>query len=181
MILFYNNIFKALNQTKNKMISEKDSALTSILPANSKNQASSAVDDNIAAIDKQINDVAIKMQKSVNRKYDAIDWNQDFKKPVLKNLVNNLKSSLTNSDTGIGQGFNKTTMPQTGAFLKNIESFTKKVSNRKLTKITMGMLEAERKSLNKIMNNTRDATDLAALSVMKKRFDFFMIQLLKKL
>jgi len=72
-------------------------------------------------------------------------------------------------------------MPQTGAFLKNIESFTKKVSNRKLTKITMGMLEAERKSLNKIMNNTRDATDLAALSVMKKRFDSFMIQLLKKL
>lgn len=165
--------FKALNEIKNKMISEKNSALTSILPANTKNQASSAVDDNIAAIDKQINDVAIKMQKSVNRKYDAIDWNQDFKKPVVKNLVNNLKSSLTNSETGIGQGFNKTTMPQTAAFLKNMELFTKKISNKKLTKITMGMLEAERKSLNKIMSNTRDATDLAALSVMKKRFDFF--------
>ena len=64
-------------------------------------------------------------------------------------------------------------MPQTAAFLKNMGSFTKKISNRKLTKITMGMLEAERKSLNKIMSNTRDATDLAALSVMKKRFDFF--------
>ena len=76
--------FKALNETKNKMISEKNSALTSILPANTKNQASSAVDDNIAAIDKQINEVAIKMQKSVNRKYDAIDWNQDFKKTCRK-------------------------------------------------------------------------------------------------
>jgi hypothetical protein len=165
--------FKALNEIKNKMITEKNSALSSAFPPNTKNLAANAVDDNIAALDKQINDVAIKMQKSVNRKYDAIDWNQDFKKPVVKNLVKNFKDALTNSDSGIGQGFNKTTMPNTAAFLKNMELFSKKLNNKKLTKITMGALESERKSLNKIMSNTRDATDLAALSVMKKRFDFF--------
>ncbi len=165
--------FKALNEIKNKMITEKNSALSSAFPPNTKNLAANAVDDNIAALDKQINDVAIKMQKSVNRKYDAINWNEEFKKPVVKNLVKNFKDSLTNSDSGIGQGFNKTTMPNTAAFLKNMELFSKKLSNKKLTKITMGALESERKSLNKIMSNTRDATDLAALSVMKKRFDFF--------
>ena len=165
--------FKALTAMRNKMLSDKDSAIKGQIIGEQKNIATSNIDDSIAKLDTMINQTAKKMQASVNAKYDAVGFNLSFKKPQVNGLVSKLKASLVSSESGIGQAFNKTTMPNTAAFLKNMESFTKKLNNKNLTKITYGMLETERKNLNRIMSTTRDATDLAALSVMKKRFDVF--------
>jgi len=165
--------FKALTKMRDKMLSDKNSAIKTQVIGENKSVAVSNIDDNIAQLDTQINNVAEKMQKSVNAKYDAVNMKLSFKKPQVNGLISNFKASLVSSESGIGQAFNKNTMPQTAAFLKNMETFTKKINNKNLSKITFGMLEGERKNLNRIMSTTREPTDLAALSVIKKRFDAF--------
>ena len=165
--------FKALTKMRDKMLSDKNSAIKTQTIGDNKSIATSNIDDNIAQLDTQINNVAEKMQKSVNAKYDAVNMKLSFKKPQVNGLIRNFKASLVSSESGIGQAFNKNTMPQTAAFLKNMETFTKKINNKNLSKITFGMLEGERKNLNRIMSTTREPTDLAALSVIKKRFDAF--------
>jgi len=165
--------FKALTKMRDKMLSDKNSAIKTQAIGDNKSIATNNIDDNISQLEMQINNVSEKMRKSVDAKYDAVDMKLSFKKPQVNGLINNLKASLVSSESGIGQAFNKNTMPQTSAFLKNIQTFTKKINNKNLNKITFGMLEAERKNLNRIMGTTKEPTDLAALSVMKKRFDVF--------
>ena len=48
-----------------------------------------------------------------------------------------------------------------------------KLENKNLSKITMGQLETQRKNIVKMLKNTPNSVDKAALNVILKRFDVF--------
>jgi len=165
--------FKYLTQYRDSLLKNKD-GLTQA-PPGTQNAATQGIDENLSVVKQLILDAEEKMAKRVADKYSAVDSNAklSFKKPVLKNFTYHINKALLDSDNGIGQALDKGLMPQSFVAVKNLNKFMLKLENKNLSKITFGQLEAQRKNLVKMLKNTGDGVDKAALNVILKRFDVF--------
>jgi len=165
--------FKYLTKYRDSLLKQKD-GLTQA-PPNTKNAATQGIDENLLVVKQLIIDAEEKMAKSVAAKYSAVDSSAKltFKKPILKNFTYHINKALLDSDNGIGQALDKGLMPQSFIAVKNLNKFMLKLENKNLSKITFGQLETQRKNLVKMLKNTGDGVDKAALNVILKRFDVF--------
>jgi len=159
--------FDYLTKFRNNLIKNKNSQQTTTLPGQK-----TPVEDTIENITNQITSIKNKMDDNVDKMYNAIDWNGKIKAPVVKNLTRNIKLMISGAD-GMGQPINKITMPNATAALNNINNFAKTIENLNISKIALISLENQRRSLNSIINTTRDATDKKALMLIKNEFDTF--------
>nr|BAR28612.1 hypothetical protein [uncultured Mediterranean phage uvMED] len=159
--------FDYLTKFRNNLIKNKNSQQTTTLPGQK-----TPVEDTIENITNQITSIKNKMDDNVDKMYNAIDWNGKIKAPVVKNLTRNIKLMISGAD-GMGQPINKITMPNATAALNNINNFAKTIENSNISKIALISLENQRRSLNSIINTTRDATDKKALMLIKNEFDTF--------
>ena len=159
--------FNYLTKFRNNLIKNKNSQQTTTLPGQK-----TPVEDTIDNITNQITSIKNKMDDNVDKMYNAIDWNGKIKAPVVKNLTSNIKLMISGAD-GMGQPINKITMPNATAALNNINNFAKTIENSNISKISLITLENQRRSLNSIINTTRDATDKKALMLIKNEFDTF--------
>lgn len=159
--------FNYLTKFRNNLIKNKNSQQTTTLPGQK-----TPVEDTIDNITNQITSIKNKMDDNVDKMYNAIDWNGKIKAPVVKNLTSNIKLMISGAD-GMGQPINKITMPNATAALNNINNFAKTIENSNISKISLIALENQRRSLNSIINTTRDATDKKALMLIKNEFDTF--------
>ena len=159
--------FNYLTKFRNNLIKNKNSQQTTTLPGQR-----TPVEDTIDNITNQITSIKNKMDDNVDKMYNAIDWNGKIKAPVVKNLTRNIKLMISGAD-GMGQPINKITMPNATAALNNINNFAKTIENSNISKIALITLENQRRSLNSIINTTRDATDKKALMLIKNEFDTF--------
>ena len=159
--------FDYLTKFRNNLIKNKNSQQTTTLPGQK-----TPVEDTIENITNQITSIKNKMDDNVDKMYNAIDWNGKIKAPVVKNLTRNIKLMISGAD-GLGQPINKITMPNATAALNNINNFAKTIENSNISKIALISLENQRRSLNSIINTTRDATDKKALMLIKNEFDTF--------
>ena len=159
--------FNYLTKFRNNLIKNKNSQQTTTLPGQR-----TPVEDTIDNITNQITSIKNKMDDNVDKMYNAIDWNGKIKAPVVKNLTRNIKLMISGAD-GLGQPINKITMPNATAALNNINNFAKTIENSNISKISLITLENQRRSLNSIINTTRDATDKKALMLIKNEFDTF--------
>jgi len=162
-----NQTFDYLTKFRNNLIKNKNTQQTTTLPGQK-----TPVEDTIDNITNQITSIKNKMDENVDKMYNAIDWNGKIKAPVVKNLTSNIKLMISGAD-GMGQPINKITMPNASAALNNINKFAKTIENSNISKISLIALENQRRSLNSILNTTRDATDKKALMLIKNEFDTF--------
>ena len=162
-----NQTFDYLTKFRNNLIKNKNSQPTTTMPGQK-----TPVEDTIDNITNQITSIKNKMDDNVDKMYNAIDWNGKIKAPVVKNLTKNIKLMISGAD-GLGQPINKITMPNATAALNNINNFAKTIENSNISKISLITLENQRRSLNSIINTTRDATDKKALMLIKNEFDLF--------
>tara|TARA_R100000908_G_scaffold63312_1_gene44119 strand:- start:1414 stop:3870 length:2457 start_codon:yes stop_codon:yes gene_type:complete len=162
-----NQTFDYLTKFRNNLIKNKKTQQTTTLPGQK-----TPVEDTIDNITNQITSIKNKMDENVDKMYNAIDWNGKIKAPVVKNLTSNIKLMISGAD-GLGQPINKITMPNATAALNNINKFAKTIENSNISKISLIALENQRRSLNSIINTTRDATDKKALMLIKNEFDTF--------
>ena len=163
--------FKYLTEYRDKLLKNKQSLDSA--PPNTKQIATTQIDENIQAVTESLKATEAKMFASVEAKYAAIDYKNTFKKPVVTNIMRHFNNAIISPTNGVGQALNKTTMPNTYAAMSQLNGFFKKLENKNLNKITFGMLENNRQMINKIMQTTKDPLDLKALMIVKKRFDKF--------
>jgi len=165
--------FKYLTQYRDSLLKNKEGITQA--PPGTQNAATKGIDENLSVVKQLILDAEEKMAKSVAAKYNAVDSSAklSFKKPILKNFTYHINKALLDSDNGIGQALDKGLMPQSFVAVKNLNKFMLKLENKNLSKITFGQLEAQRKNLVKMLKNTGDGVDKAALNVILKRFDVF--------
>ncbi len=165
--------YKYLTSYRDGLLKQKN-GLTQV-PPQTKNAATQNIDENLLVVKQLILDAEDKMAKKVAAKYSAVDANArlSFKKPILKNFTYHINKALLDADNGIGQALDKGLMPQSFVAVKNLNKFMLKLENKNLSKITMGQLETQRKNLVKMLKNTPNSVDKAALNVILKRFDVF--------
>jgi len=165
--------YKYLTQYRDSLLKNKD-GLTQA-PPGTQNAATQGIDENLSVVKQLILDAQDKMAKQVAAKYNGVklDTKLNFKKSVLKNFTYHINKAFLDVDNGIGQALDKTLMPQSFVAVKRLDKFMSLLNNKNLTKITMGMLETERKALVIMGKNTAPGVDKAAFSVLMKRFDVF--------
>ncbi len=173
-------VFEYLGKYRSKLLNQKNSV--DQIPPNMKNEVGKNVDENIKQVEQLIKETEEKMYNSVQAKYSAVDKNAklSFKKPVLKNFTYHINKALLDADDGIGQVLNKELMPQSSVVMKSLNKFMSSLENKNLSKITVGMLETERKKIVKMMSNMPNGVDKSALMVIKKRFDVFYDDAIEK-
>jgi hypothetical protein len=165
--------YKYLTQYRDSLLKNKD-GLTQA-PPGTQNAATKGIEENLTVVQQLIIDAQDKMAKQVAAKYNGVklDTKLNFKKAVLKNFTYHINKAFLDVDNGIGQALDKTLMPQSFVAVKRLDKFMSLLNNKNLTKITMGMLETERKALVIMGKNTAPGVDKAAFSVLMKRFDVF--------
>ena len=165
--------YKYLTSYRDGLLKQKD-GLTQA-PPGTQNDATKGINENLSVVKQLILDAEDKMSKRVAAKYKAVagDAKLSFKKPVLRNFKYHVNKSLLDADNGIGQALDKGLMPQSFVAVNNLNKFMLKLENKNLSKITMGQLEAQRKNLVRMLKNTPNGVDKAALNVILKRFDVF--------
>ena len=163
--------FKYLTEFRAKLLKNKNDLVSA--PPNGRAEATAAIDDNISGVTQSLKEIEETMLANVELKYAAIDYKNNFKKPIVTGIMRHFKAALVNPNHGVGQSLNKTTMPNTHAAMGQLNTFFKKLENKNLNKITFGMLENNRQMLNKIMSTTKDPLDLKALMIVKNRYDKF--------
>ena len=165
--------YKYLTQYRDSLLKNKD-GLTQA-PPGTQNAATQGIEENLTVVQQLIIDAQDKMAKQVAAKYNGVklDTKLNFKKAVLKNFTYHINKAFLDVDNGIGQALDKTLMPQSFVAVKRLDKFMSLLNNKNLTKITMGMLETERKALVIVGKNTAPGVDKAAFSVLMKRFDVF--------
>ena len=165
--------YKYLTQYRDSLLKNKD-GLTQAPPA-TQNAATKGIEENLTVVQQLVLDAEDKMAKQVKAKYDGVKLatKLNFKKAVLKNFTYHINKAFLDVDNGIGQALDKTLMPQSFVAVKRLDKFMSLLNNKNLTKITMGMLETERKALVIMGKNTAPGVDKAAFSVLMKRFDVF--------
>ena len=165
--------YKYLTSYRDGLLKQKD-GLTQA-PPGTQNDATKGINENLLVVKQLILDAEDKMSKRVAAKYKAVasDAKLSFKKPVLRNFKYHINKSLLDVDNGIGQALDKGLMPQSFIAVNNLNKFMLKLENKNLSKITMGQLEAQRKNVVKMLQNTPNGVDKAALNVILKRFDVF--------
>ena len=165
--------YKYLTQYRDSLLKNKD-GLTQA-PPGTQNAATQGIEENLTVVQQLIIDAQDKMAKQVAAKYNGVklDTKLNFKKAVLKNFTYHINKAFLDVDNGIGQALDKTLMPQSFIAVKRLDKFMSLLNNKNLTKITMGMLETERKALVIVGKNTAPGVDKAAFSVLMKRFDVF--------
>ena len=173
-------VFNYLKEYRNNLIKNKNSTPLEA-PPGTPQKIANELNENIDEITLLLRQTEKKMKERVNAKYDAIKTTQklSFDKPVLKNFTYWVNKDLLDVDTGIGQALDKTLMPQATIVMKRLHGFMGKLENKNLSKITVGMLETERKAINKMIGNSQ-GVDKAALMVIKKRYDTFYENALEK-
>lgn len=173
-------VFNYLKEYRNNLIKNKNSTPLQA-PPGTPQKIANELNENIDEITLLLRQTEKKMKERVNAKYDAIKTTQklSFDKPVLKNFTYWVNKDLMDVDTGIGQALDKTLMPQSSILIKRLNGFMGKLENKNLSKITVGMLETERKAINKMLGNAQ-GVDKAAMMVIKKRFDTFYENALEK-
>ena len=173
-------VFNYLKEYRNNLIKNKNSTPLEA-PPGTPQKIANELNENIDEITLLLRQTEKKMKERVNAKYDAIKTTQklSFDKPVLKNFTYWVNKDLMDVDTGIGQALDKTLMPQSSILMKRLNGFMGKLENKNLSKITVGMLETERKAINKMLGNAQ-GVDKAAMMVIKKRFDTFYENALEK-
>ena len=159
--------FDYLTKFRNSLIRNKNTQRTTTLPGQK-----TPVEDTIDNITNQINTIKSQMDNAVDAKFNAIDWTGKIKRPIVNNVVKNMRLVVSSSD-GIGMNLNKDITPKSVAWLNDFDKFLKNIKETKVTKITLDSLEAKRRNLNTIINTTRDATDKKALLTLKGQFDLF--------
>ena len=166
-------VFNYLQKYRNELVKSKNSTPLNA-PPGTPQKINEELTDNINEVSLLLKQTEKKMKERVNDKYNAIKTSQklSFDKPILKNFTYWVNKDLLDVDTGIGQALDKTLMPQASIAMKRLNGFMSKLENKNLSKITVGMLETERKALIKMMNNVQ-GVDKAALMVIKKRYDNF--------
>ena len=165
--------YKYLTQYRDSLLKNKD-GLTQA-PPTTQNAATKNIEENLTVVQQLVLDAEDKMAKQVAAKYNGVDLTTklNFKKAVLKNFTYHINKAFLDVDNGIGQALDKTLMPQSFVAVKRLDKFMSLLNNKNLTKITMGMLETERKALVIMGKNTAPGVDKAAFSVLMKRFDVF--------
>ena len=173
-------VFTYLQKYRNNLIKSKN-ANPLDAPPGTANAATKNIDDNLSEVTLLLKETEKKMKARVNAKYDAVKPTQklSFNKPVLKNFTHWVNKDLLDVDTGIGQVLDKTLMPQATIAMKRLHGFMGKLENKRLSKITVGMLETERKAINNMLGHAQ-GVDKAALMVIKKRYDTFYENALEK-
>ncbi len=141
-----------------------------------------AEDESISTLTNLIKELEVKQSNLVSQKYKAIDFDNSFKAPVMKNFVQNVKNALEDSDFGIGAIPDSSFAPIANKSLLQLEKFVKPFTTKKkkLTKITLKELENERKRINNFLSVAKDSTDRRALFVIKKQYDDFMQETIEK-
>ena len=173
-------VFNYLKEYRNNLIKNKNSTPLEA-PPGTPQKVANELNENIDEITLLLRQTEKKMKERVNAKYDAIKTTQklSFDKPILKNFTYWINKDLMDVDTGIGQALDKTLMPQSSILMKRLNGFMGKLENKNLSKITVGMLETERKAINKMLGNAQ-GVDKAAMMVIKKRYDTFYENALEK-
>ena len=166
-------VFTYLTKYRNNLIKSKN--ITPLnAPPGTATANTRAIDDNLSEVSLLLKQTEKKMKDRVDAKYSAIKSSikLSFNKPVLKNFTHWVNKDLLDVETGIGQALDKTLMPQSTIAIKQLNKFMSRLENKNLSKITIGMLETQRKGINQMMKNTQ-GVDKAALMVIKRRFDIF--------
>ncbi len=173
-------VFNYLQKYRNELIKNKNAAPLNA-PPGTPQQVNKQINENLDEVTLLLKQTEKKMKTRVDAKYNAIKTTQklSFDKPVLKNFTYWVNKDLLDVDTGIGQALDKTLMPQASILMKRLNGFMGKLENKNLSKITVGMLETERKAINKMIGNSQ-GVDKAALMVIKKRYDTFYENALEK-
>ncbi len=173
-------VFNYLKEYRNNLIKNKNSTPLEA-PPGTPQKVANELNENIDEITLLLRQTEKKMKERVNAKYDVIKTTQklSFDKPILKNFTYWINKDLMDVDTGIGQALDKTLMPQSSILMKRLNGFMGKLENKNLSKITVGMLETERKAINKMLGNAQ-GVDKAAMMVIKKRYDTFYENALEK-
>jgi len=173
-------VFNYLQKYRNELIKNKNAAPLNA-PPGTPQQVNKQINENLDEVTLLLRQTEKKMKARVDAKYDAIKTTQklSFDKPVLKNFTYWVNKDLLDVDTGIGQALDKTLMPQATIVMKRLHGFMGKLENKNLSKITVGMLETERRAIGKMLGNAQ-GVDKAALMVIKKRYDTFYENALEK-
>ena len=137
--------------------------------------SSRGFDENISNLNQMIKDLEAKVQNQVNKKYAAIDFDGNFKPPVMKNFTRNIKNVLEDPTEGIGAIPDSNFAPNSNKILTYLDKFAKNYTKKgkKVTNMTVKALETERKRINNIISQTKDPTDRKALLTIKKEYDNF--------
>jgi hypothetical protein len=137
--------------------------------------SSRGFDENISNLNQMIKDLESKIQNEVNKKYAAIDFDLNFKPPVMKNFTRNIKNVLEDPTDGIGAIPDSSFAPNANKILTSLDKFAKNytIKNKKVNNMTIKALETERKRINNIISLTKDPTDRKALLTIKKEYDNF--------
>ncbi len=175
-------VFNYLQKYRNELIKNKNAAPLNA-PPGTPQQVNKQINENLDEVTLLLRQTEKKMKERVNAKFDVIkkyEMNKlTFNKPVLKNFTYWVNKDLLDVDTGIGQALDKTLMPQATIVMKRLHGFMGKLENKNLSKITVGMLETERRAIGKMLGNAQ-GVDKAALMVIKKRYDTFYENALEK-